>query len=129
MSKAKKDYLNMTAEELARETAAFDRGAVPAGRSLTPEDRKRWEKARAGGSASVQTGPGRPKVGEGAVPVPVSIEAGLLRRAIAKAESLKLNRSEYFAKALQLLTDGEADVGGTRITQATDLKPRKKSAG
>lgn len=127
MSK-KKDYLKMTAEELAEETKELDAGAIPEGRPMPPDLRERWEKARAGGSASGQVGPGRPKVGEGAIPVPVSIEAGLLRRAMAKAEALKLNRSEYFAKALQLLTDGEVEVGGARM-KLTDAKERKKSAG
>src|SRR4051812_32337368 len=103
MSKPKKDYLNMTAEELAAETRDLDAGVIPPGQALSAEQRARWERARGGGSTSVHVGPGRPKVGEGAVPVPVSIEAGLLRRATTKAAALGIKRSEYFARALQLL--------------------------
>src|SRR5579863_2435009 len=106
-----KDPLRMTSEELARATSMFDSGAIPPGRPLGGRERARWEKARSGGSASVHAGPGGPKVGEGAIAVPVSVEAGLLRRAIAKAASLHLKRSEYLAKALQLLTDGQAQIG------------------
>jgi len=123
MSKAKKDLLKMTGEELARQTRMFDGGAIPPGRPLGARDRARWEKSRLGGSVSVHLGPGRPKVGEGAVAVPVSVEAGLLRRAIAKAQSLRLKRSEYFAKALQLLTDGQVQIGGAKLTVASGTTP------
>lgn len=137
-----KDYLNMMPGELAEQTRALDAGAIPPGRPMAPALRARWDNARAGGAASLPVGPGRSKLGEGAVPVPVSVEAGLLRRAAAKAEALKLKRSEYFAKALQLLTDGEAEVAGRRMTVVTDTptgaparirtaepKTRRKSAG
>lgn len=110
----------MTPEEVYEQTRAFDAGAIPPGRRLTAEQRARWEKARAGGAASLEVGPGRPKVGEGAVGVPVSIEAGLLRRAIAKAAALKLKRSEYFAKALALLTDGQAEIGGAKVVAVSE---------
>ena len=125
MNKKSKNHLAMTAEELTRETREFDNGATPSGKPLDPATRARWEKARAGGSASLYPGPGRPKVGEGAVPVPISVEAGLLRRAIANATALGLKRSEYFAKALQLLTDGYAEVGGRRLTAQASGQPAK----
>jgi hypothetical protein len=115
----------MSADELAKETSTFDGGAVPVGRRLSAEQRRKWDRARGGGSASMHAGPGRPKIGEGAVAVPVSIEAALLRRAIAKAEALKLKRSEYFAKALELLTDGEVAIGGTRLRVAADVGKRE----
>jgi hypothetical protein len=125
MNKKSKNNLAMTVEELACETSEFDGGATPKGRTLDPATRARWEKARAGGSASLYSGPGRPKVGEGAVPVPISVEAGLLRRAIANAAALGLKRSEYFAKALQLLTDGYVEVGGRRLIAQASGQPAK----
>lgn len=129
MGKRTKDYLKMTAEELTKDTAALDTGAIPAGKPLSDEQRARWEKARAGGSASAHVGPGRPKVGEGAVPVPVSVEAGLLRRAIARAQALQLKRSEYFAKALQLLTDGHTEIGGSIVDAAVSSAPHSSQSG
>ena len=115
MSKPTKNYLTMTPQELAEETATFDAGAIPPGKPLSTAARAKWERAKAGGSASLHLRPGRPKVGEGAIAVPVSVEAGLLRRAVAKATALGMKRSEFFAKALQLLTDGRTDFGGKVI--------------
>jgi hypothetical protein len=126
MSKAKKDYLSMTADEIADETRDFDSGAIPPGRPLGSDQRSRWERARSGGGARVHVGPGRPKVGEGAVPVPVSVESALLRRAIANARKLKLKRSEYFCKALQLLTDGQAEVAGATVKAVTTVAGKAK---
>jgi hypothetical protein len=118
MNKQTKEFTAMTPEQLLEQTKGFDAGSIPAGRPLSSTARAKWEKARAGGSASLHLGPGRPKVGEGAVHVPVSVEAGLLRRSITKAAALGLKRSEYFAKALQLLTDGRAEIGGRTVTAA-----------
>lgn len=129
MKKPNRDPLKMTAAELLAETRRFDEGDVPPGKPMSPAQRARWDNARAAGTASLRTGPGRPKVGEGAVPVPVSVESALLRRAAAKADALKLKRSEYFAKALQLLTDGQTEINGRtlRTAAATD-GPRKATA-
>jgi hypothetical protein len=116
----------MTADEIADATREFDTGAIPPGPPLGSDQRARWEKARSGGTASINVGPGRPKVGEGAVPVPVSVEGALLRRAIANARKLKLKRSEYFSKALQLLTDGQAEVAGVTVKAVTMVTEKAK---
>lgn len=126
MNKAKKDYLSMTADEIAKATRNFDSGAIPPGQPLRSDQRARWEKARSGGTTSIHVGPGRPKVGEGAIPVPVSVEGALLRRAIANARKLKLKRSEYFSKALQLLTDGQAEVAGVTVKAVATITEKVK---
>ena len=126
MKKAKNDYLSMTADEIAEATREFDSGLIPPGRPLRSDQRARWERARSGGTASIHVGPGRPKVGEGAIPVPVSVEGALLRRAIANAQRLKLKRSEYFSKALQLLTDGQAEVAGVVVKAVVTVTKKVK---
>jgi hypothetical protein len=126
MKKPSKDYLNMTAEEIAEETRDLDNGSIPPGKPLSSDQRAKWERARSGGTKSIHVGPGRPKVGEGAVPVPVSVEGALLRRAIANARKLKLKRSEYFSKALQLLTDGQAEVAGVTVKAVATVTEKVK---
>lgn len=115
MSKSKKSYTNLSKAELAEATAELSAGAVPLGEPLTAEERASWDRAAAGGAASVRAGPGRPKVGEGSVVVPVSLEAGLLRRAVAFARDAGVKRSELVARALELLVDGATEIGGRKV--------------
>jgi hypothetical protein len=86
----------MNAKELARATAEYDRewtGKGLPGKPLTAADRAKHRRAGLGG---------RPRVGEGAQVVPISIERGLLRRADAFAKRHKLKRSQLFAEGLRL---------------------------
>jgi hypothetical protein len=123
MSKSKKSYPDMSKVELAEATADLSAGAAPPGQSLTPEERSRWDHAARGGTVSVRVGPGRPKMGEGSVVVPVSLEAGLLRRVVAFAREAGVKRSEVVSRALELLVDGKTELGGSRVAV------RKPAAG
>jgi hypothetical protein len=49
---------------------------------------------------AIRRGPGRPKVGQGATKVLISIEKGLLAKADRFAKTHKMGRSELIAKAL-----------------------------
>jgi hypothetical protein len=96
MKKKRKPYDRMNGRELARATAEYDRpwtGKGLPGKPLTAADRAKHRRAGLGG---------RPKVGEGAKIVPISIERGLLRRADAFAKRHKLSRSQLLAEGLRL---------------------------
>jgi hypothetical protein len=94
--KRSKPYREMTARELHQATKEFDREFV-AGSSLplTPEMRRRWKKA----SRRL----GRPRRGEGAKMVAITIERGLLRRVDAFARRKGINRSAAIAAGLEAL--------------------------
>ena len=62
-------------------------------RPLSARMRREWELAKA-------RKPGRPPTGEGAKPVYVTIERGLLRRADAYAKSQGMTRAQLVAKGL-----------------------------
>jgi hypothetical protein len=115
MSKSKKSYANLSKAELAEATADLSAGAMPPGAPLTAEERAKWDRAAAGDTVSLRVGPGRPKVGEGSVVVPVSLEAGLLRRALVFARDAGVKRSELVARALELLLDGATEIGGKKV--------------
>jgi metal-responsive CopG/Arc/MetJ family transcriptional regulator len=72
---------------------------------------------QAGGTVSVRVGPGRPKVGEGSVVVPVSLEASLLRRVVAFARDAGTKRSEVVSRALELLVDGKTEFDHNHLQQ------------
>ena len=103
MLKAKrKTYSRMTAKELAMATAEYDHpwaGRGLPGKPLTPADRAKHRKANLGG---------RPRIGQGAKVVPISIERGLLKEADAFANRHKLKRSQMVAQALRLLMRRQA---------------------
>jgi hypothetical protein len=92
----RKAYERMNASELTEATADYDRpwtGKGLPGKRLTAADRAKHRRAGLGG---------RPRVGEGAKIVPISIERGLLRRADAFAKRYKLSRSQLLAEGLRL---------------------------
>lgn len=103
MPKAKrKPYSHMTAKELAKATAEYDQpwtGPGLPGKPLTPADRGKHRQANLGG---------RPRIGQGAKIVPISIERGLLQQADAFASLHKLKRSQMVAQALRLLMRRQA---------------------
>jgi hypothetical protein len=115
MSKRRKPYDQMTTEELREATAEFDREHVGVpGRPLTPAQRRTHTRA----AAQARTKLGRPRKGEGAETVAVSVERGLLKRADAAAKRRKIGRSQLFTEALQALLVGkEAAQVNTRKTK------------
>lgn len=98
MSKGKprrKPYDRMMTAELAEATQQYDREELGLpGRPLTLRDKALHRQARA-------RKPGRPKYGQGAAAVTVSIERGLLKQADALAKRRKVGRSRLFAEGLQ----------------------------
>jgi hypothetical protein len=94
--KKRKAYDQMNAKELARATREYDRpwtGKGLPGKPLTAADRATHRRSGLGG---------RPRVGEGAKIVPISIERGLLRQADAFAKRHRLSRSQLLAEGLRL---------------------------
>jgi hypothetical protein len=94
---AHKPYDQMDAEELAKATAEYDRswkGRGLPGKPLTAADRAKHRRAGLGG---------RPRVGQGAKIVPVSIERGLLKEVDAFAKRHKLKRSQMVVEGLRLV--------------------------
>lgn len=93
MSKHRKEYWEMTTEELAEATKEFNEDFVfEKTRPLTPTDRKRLALARKRG---------RPKIGLGAEKIRVTIERGLLRKADRYAKKSGISRSELIARGLR----------------------------
>ena len=90
---SRKPASKMTIAELEELSKYFDQENVPT-RPLTAKDRK--DLAR-----SARRRPGRPKSGEGAERVLVTIEGGLLRRADAYCKAKNLKRAQLIAIGLQ----------------------------
>lgn len=89
-------YSEMTTAELREATKEFDREIkrFPPGRALTASQKKVFQEARKRG---------RPKVGEGAANVQITMEQGLLRRLDAVAKEKGLTRSQLIAQGVQEL--------------------------
>ena len=99
-------FLALSDADKARVVAEFAPGKPrPKGRALTAAEQAVWERAR--------RRRGRPPKGEGAEPVNVTIERGLLRRADAYAADRGLSRARLIAIALENL-----------LPPATSAKPR-----
>jgi len=90
---SRKRVSNMTVAELEELSRHFNQEFVPS-TPLTKADRR--ELARA-----ARRGKGRPRIGEGAERVLVTIEGGLLRRADAYCRAKNLKRAELIAIGLQ----------------------------
>jgi hypothetical protein len=94
MTKRSKPYSEMTAKELAKATAKFDKEfVIDESREATPEEKSQWQRAK--------RKRGRPKTGKGVRVVSVSIETGLLERADRLAKKLKLRRTQLIARGLE----------------------------
>jgi hypothetical protein len=95
---SKRRYDQMTARELAKATAQFDKEmVVDQSRDLTAEEQARWQRAR--------RKPGRPRVGKGVQVISVSLERGLLSRADRLARKLQLPRTQLIALGLEALLE------------------------
>jgi hypothetical protein len=87
---------------------------------LTAADRRLHEKARRRG---------RPRTGEGAEPVTLTIERGLLRRTDAFAARTGLTRSQLVAMALTQLLSSDAVVTEKAGTETAPTSNRRRKAG
>jgi hypothetical protein len=88
-------FMSLSDAQKDREVSKYDSpGAIPT-KPLRAKDKALHRKA-AGRS-------GRPRIGEGAKIVPVSIEGKLLRQADAFAREHRLKRSEMVARGLRLV--------------------------
>jgi len=88
-------YGRMTSEELDAEVAPYDEpfAALRESKPLSPADRALLRRAKRKG--------GRPKVGQGAKRVLITVERGLLKKADAYAKGKGMTRSELIARGLR----------------------------
>lgn len=85
----------MTTEELERLTADLDEEfVIDKSRPLTPEEREVWQQIKR---------KGRPKKGNGAKVISVSIERGLLTRSDHLAKKLGITRAALIARGLEMV--------------------------
>jgi hypothetical protein len=90
-----RSYWEMTAAELAKATAEFDReGTILQTLPLSEKMKRRWERAGRRG---------RPRRGKGSKRVLISMEKGLLQRADQLARRRGIGRSELIARSLETI--------------------------
>jgi len=96
MSKPRKKYWEMTADELAAATKEFDQeGVADTFDAMTPTEEAVWQ-------AAVRKRPrGRPVNGRGVKVISLGIEAGLLERADALAKKRRISRATLVAEGLE----------------------------
>jgi len=87
-------FLALSDAQKEAEIAPYEKQNVKS-RALTPSERKFW--------GSVKRKLGRPRIGQGAAIVPVSIERGLLQKVDAYARANHLKRSQMVAEGLRLV--------------------------
>jgi|SRR4051812_45412491 len=93
------EFEALSGEEKEREYRSVDRiFSRKEGRPLTREQRKAWAKFQERRGKR-----GRPKLGEGAKTVSLTIEGGLLKRADALAKRKGISRAQIVARGLELL--------------------------
>ncbi|HKI33084.1 MAG TPA: hypothetical protein VKA46_14630 [Gemmataceae bacterium] len=91
-----KPFTEMTAKELARSTAEFDEeGVADSFHPLTPEERARWDQARAR---------------DGMREVSVSLELELLARSDALAKKKGISRDSLIARGLRAILAAEGEL-------------------
>jgi hypothetical protein len=94
----RKSYDQMNADELAKATAEFDAESIEApGRAATPGERRRFNRVR--------RRMGRPRVGNGATRVLVTVEKDLLKEADKFAKDNGIKRAQMVARGLRLVMD------------------------
>jgi hypothetical protein len=102
MSKKRKPYQEMNADELAEATKKYDREFVAdEGRPLTASERKTFEAAR-------RQAAGRSRKGKASEKINITIERGLLQRADGLSVKSGKSRSELIADGLRLLLGRKA---------------------
>lgn len=95
-----KRYTEMNAEELATATAKFDKEfVINKSRPLTSQERAQWDRVR--GKR------GRPKIGNGAKVIAVSLEKGLLSKCDRLARKKRVSRASLIARGLRAILAAE----------------------
>lgn len=98
MSKSKKPYWKMTADELAEATREFDREHVADSfRPMTPAEEKDWR------AAVTKRRRGKPVRQDGARTISIEIQAGLLGRVDALAKKRGISRARLVAESLEAM--------------------------
>jgi len=93
-------FSRMTSEQLQSATAEFDRDMIhDSFGPLTPAARVKWRKAR--------QKPGRPRRGEGAKMISVTVERGLLAQSDALAKNMGVTRAGLIARGLKAVLAAE----------------------
>jgi hypothetical protein len=93
-------FSRMTSEQLQSATAEFDRDMIhDSFGPLTPAARAKWRKAR--------QKPGRPRRGEGAKMISVTVERGLLAQSDALAKNMGVTRAGLIARGLKAVLAAE----------------------
>jgi hypothetical protein len=93
-------FSRMTTAELKAATAEFDREMVrDSFLSLSPKARANWRMAR--------KRPGRPRQGEGAKMISVTVEKSLLAQSDALAKNLGVTRAGLIARGLKAVLAAE----------------------
>jgi hypothetical protein len=97
-----KPYWEMTTEELREATKQFDEEFVgDKARSLSPEMKARWEKAKAKGEP--------PANGKTETHIAVCVDKALLDRCMALAKKKRLSRDALIARGLRALLAAEGE--------------------
>jgi hypothetical protein len=100
VSKRKKAYWNMSAEELTEATREFDQEDIAdTFRAMTPQEEAAWR------AAVQKRRPGRSANAKATKVISVGIEAGLLERVDALAKKRRLSRAKLIAEGLQTVLD------------------------
>ena len=100
MKKMKKNYGEMTLDELREATREYDRelpvcpDGLP-GRPMNAAERRQWNRFR--------KKLGRPKLGKGVKRVMISLESDLLKKSDRYAKQHNLNRSQLISAGLRRL--------------------------
>jgi hypothetical protein len=95
-----RSFVRMTADELQAATAEFEHEMVAEGfRPLSARARSRWKKAR--------QRPGRPRQGQGAKVISVTVERSLLARSDALAKNMGVTRAGMIARGLKAVLAAE----------------------
>jgi hypothetical protein len=88
---------------------------------LTPAQRKQWER--------VKRKMGRPKVGEGAQVISLSVERRLLRAVDALARQAGISRAAVFARGAKTLLESTPEPPERRVGSDKALRARRRIAG
>ena len=93
----------MNTKELAAATAKFDKEfVIDQSRQPTPQETRQWQRAK--------RKRGRPKQGQGAKIISVSIEKELLRKTDRLAKKLHTQRTRLIARGLEAILNQEVSV-------------------
>jgi hypothetical protein len=122
---------NPTRKPLARMTAAELADATKGAENIDFEDTKPLPPAMAAAWDRAKRGRGRPRIGEGAEKVLISIEKRLLLVTDALARRKGLDRSKLIARAIREMLEREASEKGHPTAGAVtgSFKAAKRSAG